>query len=301
MMMKIKVFISHSSQDKKFVRTLKDGLTENSIETWLDEDQIDFGDSLLNKLENGLTESTHLVIVLSPASVSSEWVQFELKKALSNSKTGLTNKIIPIKYRDCKIPDELEDLLHANLSDEVVLPDGDRVKFISNGYDTFFLKLVRAIRNSAKTISSTEKVEIVKSIKASEIEIVEHTKSLFRGNFKLIGYSTKESRDTYQRLISKQLKDESNSDNYRPFLLPPSAKSLVKIKLGEKIRIEDELFLDSFGHFAGYRNDDLAIAMDKRTRDELQIKANQFYQVQIDPETMIVKFVEKIEPSNPVE
>jgi hypothetical protein len=96
-------------------------------------------------------------------------------------------------------------------------------------------------------------------------------------------------------LISKKLKEKLTPDEYRPLLLPPSSKTVVKFELGERIKLEDEVYLDSFGHFAGYRNDDLAIAVDKRTRDELQIKVNQFYQIQIDPETKIIKFVEKIE------
>ncbi|MBK9794444.1 MAG: toll/interleukin-1 receptor domain-containing protein [Sphingobacteriales bacterium] len=61
----IKAFISHSSKDKKFVRTLKEDLNENGIETWFDEDQLDLGDSLLEKLDTSLEESTHFIIILS--------------------------------------------------------------------------------------------------------------------------------------------------------------------------------------------------------------------------------------------
>ncbi|MBK9047539.1 MAG: toll/interleukin-1 receptor domain-containing protein [Bacteroidetes bacterium] len=71
----MKVFISHSSTDKKFVRTLKEDLNENGIETWFDEDELDLGDSLADKLELALEESSHFIIVLSPASASSEWVK----------------------------------------------------------------------------------------------------------------------------------------------------------------------------------------------------------------------------------
>ena len=141
----MKVFISHSSKDKKFVRTLKDCLLENSIDTWLDEDQLDLGDSLVAKLETALDNSSHLVIILSPSSVESDWVNFELKKALKNNRTGLTQKIIPVKYRECEIPEEIADLLHADLSNEVVLPVGERVKFISDGFDSFFLNLLERL------------------------------------------------------------------------------------------------------------------------------------------------------------
>lgn len=80
----MKIFISHSSKDKKFVRHLKDCLLENTIETWVDENQLDFGDILVNKLENALEETSHLVIILSPTSIETDWVNFELKKALEN-------------------------------------------------------------------------------------------------------------------------------------------------------------------------------------------------------------------------
>ena len=290
----MKVFISHSSRDKKFIRTLKDGLIENSIETWVDEDQIDYGDSLISKLENGLDESSHLVIVLSPASTESEWVKFELKKALQNTRTGLTNKIIPIKYRDCKIPTELEDIIYADLSNEVVLPEGDRVKFISDGYDSFFLKLVRAIRNTSKTISQDEKEEIIKSIKSTEKEVGEYSKSIYRGNVKLIGYYTKESREKYQNVISKKIGKINKLEEFRPFLLPPSVKSVYKLKIGDRVKFEDDFIFESYGHFAGFRNDDLAITLDRRTRDELTITANHFYQVEIDPEKDSIKFVGEI-------
>lgn len=90
----MKVFISHSSTDKRFVRTLKECLNINNIDTWIDEDQLDLGDSLLSKLEQALNESSHLVIVLSPSSVQSDWVKFELKKALDNNRTGLMQKIM---------------------------------------------------------------------------------------------------------------------------------------------------------------------------------------------------------------
>jgi hypothetical protein len=291
----MKIFISHSSKDKKFVRHLKDCLLENTIETWVDEDQLDFGDSLVNKLENALEETSHLVIILSPASIESDWVNFELKKALENQRTGLIQKIIPIKYRECKIPDELSDLLYADLSNEVVLPtDNNRVKFISNGFDIFFLNLVRAIKNSAKIINQDEKKEIIKSIKSSEKEIEIHSNLIHRGNYELVGYATLETRIKYQNLILKSNPQFEDIDDIRPILLPLSLKKIFTPKIGDKIEVEHELPFPTYGHFAGYRIDDLKITIDKRTRNGADIDARHFYQVEIDPEKNLIKFVNKI-------
>lgn len=294
----MKVFISHSSTDKKFVRMLKDALLENSIQTWLDEDQLDLGDSLVTKLESALDTSSHLVIILSPSAVKSDWVKYELKKALDNQRTGLVQKIIPIKYRECEIPEELADLLHADLSNEVVLPihNSDRIKFISNGFEAVFLKLVRAIRNSSKEINKDEKEEIIKSIKSTEPLIEKQSRSIHRGNYELIGYNTIESRIKHQKVISKKDASIENIEELRPILLPASLKSVAKFKIGDKIEIEGNLPFSTYGHFAGYRIDDLKIAIDKRSRDAVVLRAKRYYQVEIDIEKKIIRFVNEFGP-----
>lgn len=291
----MKVFISHSSKDKKFVRHLKDCLLENTIDTWLDEDQLEFGDSLINKLENALDETSHLVIVLSPASIESDWVKFELKKALINQKTGLTQKIIPIKYRDCKIPDELSDLVYADLSEEVVLPtDSNRVKFISNGFDNFFLKLVKGIRNSAKIINKEEKEEIIKSIKSSEKDIAKNSSQIHRGIYELVGFATAEARSKYQKIIIKENPNFENIEDIRPILLPSNLKANFTIKIGDVIEILHMLPFPTYGHFAGFRVDDLKITIEKVARNGAMLEAKHFYQVEIDSDKKLVKFVNKI-------
>jgi len=291
----MKVFISHSSTDKKFVRTLKDCLIENSINTWVDEDQLELGDSLLTKLEEALNESSHLVIVLSPNSVESEWVKYELKKALENNRTGLMQKIIPIKFRECVIPEELKDLLYADLSDMVVLPTpSDRLKFLSEGFDAFFLKLVRALKNSAKAINKEEKKEILSSIKSSEKQVNEYVKNIHRANYELIGFSSPETLRKYVKNIKREKKSLENEE-VLPFLLPASLKNILNLKLGDVVQFEADLPFPSFGHFAGYRIDDLKIALDPHIRTELYLTNFQIYQVEINPEKKIIRFVNNSE------
>lgn len=292
----MKVFISHSSRDKSFVRFLKDSLLANSIDTWLDEDQLELGDSLVTKLQDALDDSSHLLIVLSPASIDSDWVQFELKKALINSKTGLMNKIIPIKYRDCKVPDELQDLIYGDLSNEVVLPVENKIKFISDGFEGVFLRIIRAIKNSSKQIDKSEKEEIIKSIKSSEKEVEQHAKSVHRGNYKLIGYNTLESRQKYQNLIAKKTGVKDGVDNLRPILLPPAIKNTFKPKIGDRVKVIGYLpWEESFGHFAGFRNDDLAFTLDKRTRDEIEEKSKILLSIEVDPDEKTITIKERIE------
>jgi len=291
----MKIFISHSSKDKKFVRKLKNCLAENSIETWFDEGQLELGDSLVDKLEEALDDSSHLVIILSPSSVESDWVKYELDKAIKNSNTGLMNKIIPVKYRNCEIPETLTDLLYADLSNEVVLPDGNEVKFISDGFDSFFLKLVRAIRNSAKAISKREKKAILSSFKQSEDDITIELQTKHRGNYKLIGYNTFESRLKHQNIIANEIGRKKNINDLRPVLLPPNLKELLNLKIGDKITFWDGIgIMEGHGEFAGYRNDDLAITIDRRTRDTCYVESQKFYQIEVDSKDVSIQFVSEI-------
>lgn len=275
------VFISHSSADKRFVRTLKGYLNENGISTFFDEDQLDLGDNLLTKLESALNTTSHLVIILSPNSVDSKWVKYELKKALDNHKTGITQKIIPIKYRECVIPEEINDLLYYDLTSEVVLPidETGKLKFISKGFDDFFLKLVRAIKSSTKSFSSIEKEEIIKSIKTAEKDLIKDTDEIHRGLYEIAGYSNPVSKGKYQQEASKK-NSSITFDKIRPILLPNSLKGKFKIEIGEEIQLISDNRYKSYGHFAGYRSDDLKLILDKNARDELKLITRHIYQVE---------------------
>jgi hypothetical protein len=74
-----KVFLSHSSKDKEFVRRLAYDLTELGHAVWLDEWEIRVGDCIVSGIERGLEDSDFVALVLSHASVRSGWVEREWK------------------------------------------------------------------------------------------------------------------------------------------------------------------------------------------------------------------------------
>ncbi len=51
---KPKIFICHSSKDKSFVRELVQRLAQDGIETWFDELEIRIGESIHEKINDGL-------------------------------------------------------------------------------------------------------------------------------------------------------------------------------------------------------------------------------------------------------
>jgi tetratricopeptide (TPR) repeat protein len=92
------VFISHSSKDKPFVRELADALRrDGEIQVWLDEREIAPGDNFVSRIKDGL-DADFVLLVLSPDSVASNWVEQEWTDALA------ADKLLPVLYRDCKLP-----------------------------------------------------------------------------------------------------------------------------------------------------------------------------------------------------
>jgi len=115
-----KVFISHSSDDKAFVRKLMSALANERVDAWLDEREILPGGHIRKVVTEGLKKSSALVVVLSPSSVKSEWVRFELAQFL-----GIDDgrRIIPIllgaKSDDLPAPfREIQDLNYIDFSNE---------------------------------------------------------------------------------------------------------------------------------------------------------------------------------------
>lgn len=110
------VFISHSSKDKPFIRQLSADLAKENILVWLDEQQIKVGDSIGDKISQGLAESDYFVIALSDNSVNSEWVKKELNSALISEIESKKVKILPIKLSECNIPSLIKDKKYADFT-----------------------------------------------------------------------------------------------------------------------------------------------------------------------------------------
>lgn len=107
-------FLSHSSKDKAFVRRLAADLVSNGIKVWLDEQRILVGDSIPEKIAQGLAESDFFLIVVSQNSVDSPWVKKELSNALVNEIERRKVVVLPIKIDDAKMPESINDKLYSD-------------------------------------------------------------------------------------------------------------------------------------------------------------------------------------------
>ncbi len=290
----MKLFISHSSTDKKFVRTLKEDLTENNIDTWFDEDELNLGDSLSDKLESALEESSHFLIILSSASVNSEWVKFELDKALKQNKSQLLQKIIPVKYSACDVPKELASLMYTDLSNEVRQIRGDKVSFVSEGYSAFLIKLCKTIRNSEKVLTQSDRRILRKEVVEEQIKeqssILHH---IVKANYTLLGYKDTSSKKKYVNIILDKIKNKTLEGNaIRPILLPPLLKSIFKnITYGDALYFSKDYAFNEIGHFAGFRKDDLSITIPLAIRNGIGVTNGRQYKVEINTKENRITFL----------
>lgn len=109
-------FLSHSSMDKPFIRQLAADLTANGIDVWLDEQRIRVGDSIPEKIAQGLAGSDFFLIGMSAHSANSPWVQKELNNALVSEVQRRKVHILPLKLDDSPMPQILSDKKYADFS-----------------------------------------------------------------------------------------------------------------------------------------------------------------------------------------
>jgi len=110
----MEIFLSHSSKDIEFCEQLASDLQAAGIKVWYAGWSLDVGDSLTEKLAKEVTASSFFGIVLSPDSVISPWVRYELRTAMAGEILGGGVKVLPLLYRKCEIPEGLVDKVYLD-------------------------------------------------------------------------------------------------------------------------------------------------------------------------------------------
>src|SRR5262245_32695132 len=97
------VFISYSSHDRWYVERLADYLGEQGVPVWFDS-ALEAGDRFEPVIRRKLAESAALLVVLTPASAASPWVNGEVLQCVDADKT-----IVPVLLSPCEVPLPLRD------------------------------------------------------------------------------------------------------------------------------------------------------------------------------------------------
>ena len=96
----MRVFISHSHEDRELADYLADRLSEAGHAVWRPEEQLLPGDNFALKTGQALAESDAMVILVSPQSVRSQSVRGEINYALGSP--NYAGRVIPVMVRPTK-------------------------------------------------------------------------------------------------------------------------------------------------------------------------------------------------------
>jgi hypothetical protein len=93
----VKVFISYSGPDERWANRLRSAFAKLEIEVWDPASHIAPGENWGLKYGKALENSDAVVVLISPASVKSEWVRYEIQYALSSPQ--FRDRLIPVLVR----------------------------------------------------------------------------------------------------------------------------------------------------------------------------------------------------------
>jgi len=102
-------FVSYSREDLDFVIRLAKDVKEKGARLWVDKVDIRAGQRWEAEIEAAVSACSRMLVVLSPAAISSRNVLAEASLAIDDGK-----EVIPILYRDCKVPFRLRPLQYAD-------------------------------------------------------------------------------------------------------------------------------------------------------------------------------------------
>lgn len=92
-------FLSHSSQDQKFVVALAEELRRHGVPVWYSQTNILGAQQWHDEIGAALRRCDWFLLVLSPHSVESMWVKRELLFALQQDR--FADRIVPILLQPC--------------------------------------------------------------------------------------------------------------------------------------------------------------------------------------------------------
>jgi hypothetical protein len=94
------VFLSHSSRDGQFATAVAEVMRRHRIHVWYSQANIVGAQEWHNEIGAALRRCNWFVVILSPNSIKSTWVEHELLFALNHHR--YRKRIVPLLYKSCK-------------------------------------------------------------------------------------------------------------------------------------------------------------------------------------------------------
>ena len=100
-MANIDVFLSYSRKDEEFVKELYRRFVRDGITCFFDQKSIAWGSNSVVAMEKGLRDARHVVLVLSPEFLESQWTEIERTAALTRDPAGRQARLKPLLLTPC--------------------------------------------------------------------------------------------------------------------------------------------------------------------------------------------------------
>ena len=124
-----KVFLSWGSEDKALAEPIAHALQNQGVDTWWSEWCINAGESLRQKIDEGLSDCTHFIVLLTPTSINKPWVSREIDAGFALNLSNKKVKFICLRH-GLRV-DQLPPLMQGLLSPEVSGPDHDLTALVN--------------------------------------------------------------------------------------------------------------------------------------------------------------------------
>ena len=111
------IFISHRRADAIQAERLAKDVAKAGHRVWLDDWDINIGDSIVGRMQEGLESSAYLVLCYSSAGVMAPWISREWMSALARQMNGCNVRVLPVILTTGGSPPAiLSDIQYADLT-----------------------------------------------------------------------------------------------------------------------------------------------------------------------------------------
>lgn len=220
------VFLSHNSKDKPRVRNLAERLEGAGLRVWFDEWNIQPGDIISLKVDEGLEQSRVLVLCLSPNALDSDWVTLERTTAVHRDPVNKSRRFVPLLLADCELSDSLRRYKYVDFRDEA---------------DSDFKELLGACRpdRNLRSEMSSRTARTVKDSPTAPIKVIPATDNelaLIRKDFKFYSPAHRSVKTAPLPTLGEQWKLERTLPSGLVLLLNDTSfiadfKNFMKFKL----------------------------------------------------------------------
>ncbi|WP_036300473.1 toll/interleukin-1 receptor domain-containing protein [Methylotenera sp. L2L1] len=161
------IFLSHSHADKPFARRLAADLRKAGHAVWIDEAEINIGDSLIEKIREGLDQVDFVAAIITAASVTSKWVTRELDIASNREIEENRIVVLPLLVEYVELPGFLKGKFYGDFTD-------------MSHYDEVFELLLRKLGSTAASLSPPidELTQLRAQLSAAKAAVTEHEAAL---------------------------------------------------------------------------------------------------------------------------